>query len=163
VISTQGRAVEIATAADRRAFERMLLADLLGGHAYAVPVHHAEATITYTGSGCSYRGTREAAAGQVVVDTVNHSSRSFTWIAGRLGPGRSLAELARYALDPRNGGRQPPWFAVDASGDTPPHSAMTWQPYLRSGATGTTIVACGTASPPQAWLVARLSVVAAPG
>jgi hypothetical protein len=37
---------------------------------------------------------------------------------------------------------------------------MTWQGHLPTGTSGTTIVACGTASPPQAWLVARIAVFA---
>jgi inosine-uridine nucleoside N-ribohydrolase len=160
ILSTSGAAVRVATGADRRAFERALLGTLLGGRPYAASATHADATITYTGTRCRYTGVRRIVTRTVVVDTENRSSRPFTWIAGRLDPGHSFAELARWALDPRHAGTAPPWFVFDASGDTPPHSGMTWQAYLPTGSSGTTIVGCGTPSPPRAWLLARIAVFA---
>jgi pyrimidine-specific ribonucleoside hydrolase len=160
VVSAHGPSVRVATGADRPAFERALLGTLLDGHPYTLAVHRAEATVTYTGSGCGYRGVHSLVAGPVTVDTVNRSSRSFTWVAGRLDPSHSFAELARWALDQRHAGRAPAWFSIDASGETPPRSRTSWRALLPTGATGTTIVACGTADPPRAWLVATIAVFA---
>jgi pyrimidine-specific ribonucleoside hydrolase len=161
VESVHGRSVRVATGADRTAFERDLLGTLLDGRPYRAAATRAAATVTYTGSGCSYRGVRSMVTGPMTVDTVNGSARPFTWIAGRLDPSHSFAELVRWALDPRHAGNAPGWFSVDATGDTPPRSRMSWQVVLPTGTTGTTIVACGTADPPQAWQVATIDVFAA--
>jgi inosine-uridine nucleoside N-ribohydrolase len=158
VRAVEGTSVRVATHADRAAFERVLLDTLLDGHAYTAAPQRADATVTYTGGTCSYSGVHSVVTGQLTVDTINRSSRPFTWVAGRLAAGHTFAELVRYVLDPRHSGASPRWFAFDASGETPPHSTMTWRPYFPTGTTGTTIVGCGTASPPQAWLLARVAV-----
>jgi hypothetical protein len=48
-------------------------------------------------------------------------------VFGRLNEGRTVADLRRYVSG--LGGRpwRPPvWFSTQASGETPPHSTMTW-------------------------------------
>ena len=158
VVSPTGREVGMALGANRAAFEHALLSTLLSGRPYVKSAAHADASITYSGTDCRYRGVHSAVAGPIRVDSVNRSPQPFTWIAGRLDPGRPFRDLARWALDPSHAGALPPWFKLDASGETPPHSQMSWQADLPAGATGTTILACGTATPPRAWLVAKLSV-----
>jgi inosine-uridine nucleoside N-ribohydrolase len=158
IASPTGREIDVALAANRTAFEHTLLGTLLAGHRYVQPPAHADAGVTYSGTGCRYRGVRRIVAGPITVDTVNRSPRPFTWIAGRLDPGLSFQQLARWALDPRHAGAMPPWFTLDASGDTPPHSQMSWQAELPAGATGGTILACGIATPPRAWLLATIAV-----
>ena len=159
VLTSTGRRIQVAVDADSSAFERALLRTLLGAP-YVTAPHRPASVISYSGTGCSYRGVHSIVAGTITVDTRNASSRPFTWIAGRLDPSRSFAALARWALDPRNAGVLPSWFALDASGETPPHSTMSWQAYLPTGTSGTTLIACGTDHPPRAWLLARLSVYA---
>jgi inosine-uridine nucleoside N-ribohydrolase len=77
-----GAATEVVTSVDRPAFERELIHTLLGGAPFAIPAHRPQATVTFDGRGCSYRGA-SLTAGEVVLDTVNRTTRRFsTWRGG---------------------------------------------------------------------------------
>jgi hypothetical protein len=158
-VARAGARIRVATRVDRRAFERELLSTLLQGRRFVVPPAHPDATITYDAARCSYDGPGSVLAGPVTIDSTNRSGVPFQWLAGHLDARHTLADLKRYArgLRPPNA-QPPPWFTVDAGGETPPRSTMTWVVPFPLSTTGTSVLACATASPPAASIVATVAV-----
>jgi len=90
-----------------------------------------------------------------VLDTVNRSSRAFTFVLGRLSEGKTIVELRAYARALRGELQPPVWFTPEATGETPPRSSMTW---VVPVAPGSKALACVTQGPPAAWVPAALAV-----
>jgi inosine-uridine nucleoside N-ribohydrolase len=154
-----GAATEVVTSVDRPAFERELMHTLLGGAPFAIPAHRPQATVTFDGRGCSYRGA-SLTAGEVVLDTVNRTDTPFLYVAGRLDSRHTAADLKRYAGTLRRAPEPPKWFTVDAEGMTPQGSRMTWLPNLPTGTTGQTVFLCVTTGPTRVALAASVAVFA---
>jgi hypothetical protein len=91
-----------------------------------------------------YRGPRRVVStgDSGAFDTVNRSGRTMTHVVGRLVAGETLTEL-RAALA---GGAVGDALIVEATGETPPHSRMTW---LVSLAPGRKVVLAGAGAAPQ--------------
>ena len=158
-IDAAGVRVRVATHAGRAAFEHELISTLLGGRPFTLPPERPNATVTFTSSGCSYAGARSVVSGTVVLDSVNRSPVTFQWIAGHLDARHTLGELRAYAARLRSANAEPPaWFTVDAAGETPPRSTMTWVVYVPLTTTGSAVIACATRSQPSASVVASISV-----
>jgi inosine-uridine nucleoside N-ribohydrolase len=153
--SPGGHTARVALGADRPAFEHQLLATLLRGARFADPPTRAAAALTCDGRRCAYAGPRRGPAGLVVFDTVNRGDRPLTFVLARLSEGRTAADLRRYA----RGHTEPPvWAALEASGQTPPHSRMTWLVRLTPGEKALLAVA---QAPPAVWVVAPVRVTRA--
>jgi pyrimidine-specific ribonucleoside hydrolase len=125
--SRDGVPVRVAVGANRSAFERQFVQALVRGARIAIPNPGRRAVVRCGDSGCSYSGPRRSEPGQGTFETINDGARSFTYVLGRLSEGRTVADLRR---DVRGLGgrpwRPPVWFSTQASGETPPHSTMTW-------------------------------------
>jgi pyrimidine-specific ribonucleoside hydrolase len=122
-----GVPVRVAVGANRAAFERQFVQTLVGGARFAIPSPGHGAVVRCTDSGCSYSGPRRSESGQGSFDTVNDGSRPFTYVLGRLSEGRTVAGLRRHVRALRGRvWRAPVWFSTQATGQTPPHSTMTW-------------------------------------
>jgi hypothetical protein len=141
-----GAPARVAVEASRVRFEARLMAALVRGRPFRIPPAAVGATISCDGAGCAYRGPRTVPPGEDgAYDTVNRTDEPMTHVIGHLPPDRTLSRL-RAAL--RHGG-VPSWFARDASGETPPHSRMTWlislaasdEVLLAGGPGGTRIIA----------------------
>jgi hypothetical protein len=155
-----GAAIDVVTSVDRAGFERELLSTLLGGTPFAIPAHRVQGTLTLDERGCTYRGATRLTAGEVVIDTVNRTAAAFQFLAGRLDSAHTLGDLERFAETVTEDTEPPSWLTVDEAVWTPPHSAMTWRVDVHAGTTGETVLACATAEPPRAWVVASLPVFA---
>ncbi|HSD00939.1 MAG TPA: nucleoside hydrolase, partial [Gaiellales bacterium] len=154
-----GAAIEVVTSVDRPGFERELMRTLLDGAPFAIPAHRPQATVTFDGRGCSYHGA-SLTAGQVVLDTDNHTDTPFLYVAGRLDSRHTVADLKRYARTLKGTPEPPNWFTVDAEGMTPQRSRMTWLPNLPTGTTGQTVFLCVTTDPTRVALAASVPVFA---
>jgi inosine-uridine nucleoside N-ribohydrolase len=156
----QAPAIRVVARVDRSGFERELLRTLLRGAPFSIPPQRPQGALTFAAGACGYSGARRLTAGPVVLDTVNRDAAQFEFVAGRLDDSHSLADLRRYASTIKAATRPPRWFTVDASGWTPPQSDMTWVVNLPTGTTGETVLACVSASPVRAAVVASLPVYA---
>ena len=154
-----GAAIEVVTSVDRPGFERDLMRTLLGGAPFAIPAHRPQATVTFDGRGCSYKGA-SLTAGEVVLDTVNRTDTPFFYVAGRLDSRHTVADLKRYAKTLKGTPEPPKWFTVDAEGMTPQRNRVTWLPNLPTGTTGQTVFLCVTADPTRVALAASVPVFA---
>jgi hypothetical protein len=127
VETTRGALVRLAIGADRAAFERQLMRTLTRRPRLMLPKPPRHPVLTCDVRRCSYAGPHRATTGQGAFETVNDASTATTYVFGRLIEGRTIADLRRYV---RGLGvltwRPPSWFAVQATGTTPPHSTMTW-------------------------------------
>jgi hypothetical protein len=128
VIETaRGAPVRVALGADRRAFERQLVRTLTRRQRLTLPKPPHHPVLACDDRRCSYAGPRRATTGQGAFETVNDGSSALTYVFGRLIDGRTIADLRRYVRALGGFGWRPPsWFATQATGTTPPHSAMTW-------------------------------------
>jgi pyrimidine-specific ribonucleoside hydrolase len=128
VIQTgDGAPVRVAMGANRPAFERQFVQALLRGARFAMPAPERRAVLTCDDRGCAYAGPRRAEPGQGAFETVNDGTRPFTYVLGRLDEGRTVADLRRHVRALGRGLWRPPgWFSTQSSGQTPPHSTMTW-------------------------------------
>jgi inosine-uridine nucleoside N-ribohydrolase len=149
VRSAGGGRARVATGADRRRFERLLLGSLLGGARFEIPADREPPALEFDGRTVTYRGPRIGPAGEISFTTVNSGDRPFTFVVGRLSEGRTAGDL--------RGGRgpfQPPgWFSPELIGETPPHSTMTWLRTLTPGEKAIVVTA-----PAQSWVVSPLRV-----
>jgi inosine-uridine nucleoside N-ribohydrolase len=121
----RGAPVRIATGADRPRFERQLLQALLGHARFAIPAPKQTVALTCGDDRCAYRGPHTSEPGQGVFDTVNDGARTFDYVLGRLHEGRTAADLRRLVRGSR-AFHPPVWFSTVSTGQTPPHSTMTW-------------------------------------
>lgn len=157
VSDPRGAPVRLATAADRSAFERQFVGALLGRTDVAIQTPARRAALRCADGGCTYDGPRTARPGRGAFDTVNDASRPFDHVIGRLHAGKTAADLRRYArtLDTSDV-RPPAWLSIVATGQTPPHSTMTW---TVTGARGNyVLIAAIEGSPPRSWLIAPIAV-----
>lgn len=147
-----------AMSADRPRFERQLLSTLLDGRPFAIPADRPDATLTFTGSACTYSGRKELTAGPFVLDVVNQSPKSIGWATGRLDGTHSLTDLKRYAANLKGTLEAPKWFAGDAGQTVPPRTHTTWPITAQLGATGSTIFICAAQAPTRVWFAAEIPV-----
>ena len=152
----RGAPVRLALGAERAVFERQFLAALIGRTRFAIPAPQRRAVLRCAVGGCSYRGPRRTAPGQGTFDTVNDAARPFTHLIGRLHEGRTAADLRRYVR--AQGGRDfrpPVWLSTVVTGQTPPHSTMTW---LIGATAGDYVLIATMQDPAQTWVVAGVAV-----
>jgi hypothetical protein len=146
-----GAPVRVAVGADRARFERGLLGALLGGARFSIASSREPPAIEFDGSSVTYRGPREGVSGQAAFDTLNTSDRPFTFIVGRLSDGRTARDLrggpGRFHL--------PGWFFPELTGETPPHSRISW---LKSLTPGEKAVVATSTGPDRSWVVSPLSL-----
>ena len=147
-----------AMSADRPRFEHQLLSTLLGGKPFAIPPDRPDATLTFTGSACTYSGRQELTAGPFVLDVVNRSTMLLGWATGRLDGKHSLTDLKRYAANLKGKVEAPRWFTGDAGQTVPPHTRTTWPIDAQLGTTGSTIFICATQAPTHVWFAAEIPV-----
>jgi hypothetical protein len=147
-----GAPARVALGADRAAFEHQFLATPLAGARFADPPTRSAVALACDARRCRYAGPTSRPAGWGVFDTVNRGDRAITFVLARLSEGRTAGDLRRYARDHVEA---PSWAAVDAAGQTPPHSRMTWRVRLTAGAKA--LIAMAEA-PQQAWVVTPFTV-----
>lgn len=148
----------IAMSADRPRFERELLSVLLGGRPFSIPPDAPDATLTFTGSRCTYTGKDRLTAGPIVLDAVNESGTPFGWTMGRLDGKHTLADLKRYVAALKGAPQAPAWFSADAGTMVPPRSRATIPLAAQLSTTGSTVFACFTQSPARVWFAAEVPV-----
>jgi inosine-uridine nucleoside N-ribohydrolase len=152
----RGPPVRLALGADRAAFERQFLTALIGRMRFAIPAPEQRVVLRCADGGCWYRGPRRTAPGQGTLDTVNDASRPFTHLIGRLHEGRTAADLRRYVRAQGGRGWRPPvWLSTAITGQTPPHSTMTW---LIGATAGDYVLVATMKDPAQTWVVAGVAV-----
>jgi pyrimidine-specific ribonucleoside hydrolase len=146
-----GARVRVAVGADRARLERSLLGALLGGAPFSIPSADQAPALEFDGRSVAYRGPEAGTPGEIAFDTLNTSDRPFTFIVGRLSEGRTARDL-------RGGpGRfQPPgWFFPELTGETPPHSRISW---LKSLTPGEKALVVTSTEPDRSWVVSPLSL-----
>jgi inosine-uridine nucleoside N-ribohydrolase len=121
--SPAGPAVDVATSAQRPAFERELLRTLLGGAPFAIAQNVARPALVFDGASCRYQGPAAGQAGTVTFDTVDRSAIAFA-----------------YRVVDRSNGLP---GTTELRGETPPHGRLTWVGFLSPG---TKSISCSAGS-----------------
>ena len=130
---------------------RAVLVVLLGGAPFRIPSSREPPALAFDGRAVTYRGPREASAGEAGFDTLNTSDRPFTFIVGRLSDERTARDLRGGP-----GAFHPPgWFFPELTGETPPHSRISW---LKSLTPGEKAVVVTSTEPDRSWVVSPLSL-----
>ena len=156
VADARGPTVTLAVGADRGAFERQFLQALLGATRFAIPAPEPRVLLRCTDDGCSYHGPRRTRSGRGALDTVNDASRPLNHVIGRLHEGRSAGDLRRYVRTLRGGDVRPPvWLSIVATGQTPPHSRMTW---VVRATPGDYVLVAATQEALRTWAIAPIAV-----
>ena len=122
--------VRVAVGAARGRFEAQLMRALLRGARFHIRSARTGATIA-CGATCRYRGPHRVVMNGTTAafDTVNRGDGTMIHMVGHLVPGETPADL-RAALA-RGAVRDA--LGVEAAGETPPHSRMTWLANLAPG------------------------------
>jgi inosine-uridine nucleoside N-ribohydrolase len=149
---TRGDAsVRVAVGADRPRFERDLLGALLDGARFSIASGREPPALEFDGRSVTYRGPKASTPGEAAFDTLNTSDRPFTFIVGRLSDGRTASDLRGGAGE----FRPPPWFFPELTGETPPHSRISW---LKPLTPGEKAIVVTSTDPPESWVVSPLSL-----